>query len=199
MQEYLEHLMSILGRLPGVGRRSTERIALRLVRDREKGLIGELISALQSVEAEVRLCSLCGSLTSATADPCRLCTDPRRQSRQLCVVEEPGDILLIEKSGAFHGRYHALMGKLSPMRGEGPRQLRLESLMRRVREEEIEEVILALNTDMESDATASYLHDLLQPTGARVSRLAYGIPAGSGIAYSDPVTLSRAIEGRRLL
>ena len=114
----------------------------------------------------------------------------------LCVVEDPGDIMLIERAGGYRGRYHALMGKISPMKGDGIDDLRVDSLLRRVKEEKFEEVILALNSDVESDATASFLHDALAGVGAKVSRLAFGVPAGSGLMYSDPVTLSRAIQGR---
>jgi recombination protein RecR len=191
----LERLMEALGRLPGVGRRTSERIALRLVRQR--ALLRELTAALQTADAEIRLCRICGNLTTEDRDPCRLCTDPRRDTRQLCVVEEPSDIVQLEKSGAFRGRYHALMGRLSPMHNEGPQTPALRALFERVRAGGLDEVVLALNTDVESDATASYLKDQLQPLGVRVTRIALGIPAGSGIGYSDPVTLQRALEGRR--
>jgi recombination protein RecR len=197
MLEPIEKLIAVLGRLPSVGRRSAERIALRLVRDRSRGLIRDLAAALDEVERSVRLCGRCGGLTDAGHDPCRLCADASRDGTVLCVVEQPGDILPIEESGAFHGRYHALMGRISPMRGEGPRQVRVEDLLRRVAEESVAEVILALDTDVESDATCAYLAEALAPLRVRVTRLATGLPAGSGIAYSDPVTLSRALQGRR--
>ena len=195
MNETVNRLMDVLARLPGIGRRSAERIALRLVRSRALGR--DLIGALQDLEEKVRLCSLCGAVTPQGEDPCRLCTDPRRDARRLCVVEEPADIAQIEKSAAFRGRYHALMGRLSPMRGEGPSNPRFEALLSRLKPEQIEEVILALNTDVESDATAAYLRDHLAARGVRVSRIAFGLPAGSGIAYSDPITLQRAMEWRR--
>jgi recombination protein RecR len=179
-----------------VGKRSAERMATRLARNRGN-LCEELADALREVAASVRSCSRCGSLTSVGEDPCRLCTDARRDGRMLCVVEDPSDIVALEQSGGYRGRYHALMGKISPMQGEGPGDLRIQSLLKRVREEGIEEVLLALNTDVESDATASFIGALLHKEGARVSRLAYGLPAGSGIRYSDPVTLSRAIKGRQ--
>lgn len=191
----LERLMDALGRLPGVGRRSSERIALKLVRQRP--LLRELIAALQQTDSDIRLCRRCGNLTEADRDPCRLCTDPRRDDRVLCVVEEPSDIVQLEKTGAFRGRYHALMGKLSPMRDEGLKNPSISNLFERVRAGGIEEVVLALNTDVESDATASFLRDRLQTLGVRVTRIAFGLPAGSGIGYSDPVTLQRALEGRR--
>lgn len=196
MIEAVERLVSVLAKLPGLGRRSAERIALRLVRDRGRGTAAEIIAALQGLESQVRLCAVCGAMTSADRDPCRICTDPRRETRVLCVVEDPSDIASIEGSGGFQGRYHALMGRLSPMRGEGPRQLRVEALVRRIGEDRIEEVILALNTDAESESTAQWLAGKLAVLGVRITRIAYGIPVGSGIAYSDPVTLQRAIAGR---
>jgi recombination protein RecR len=160
-------------------------------------MIRDLREALRAVGEQVRSCSKCGSVTTVDEEPCRLCTSPARDRDVLCVVEEPGDILLIESAGAFQGRYHALMGKLSPLRGEGPGDLRLKALLERVKQEGFKEVILAFSTDVEGDATAAYLSELLGRQGARVSRLAFGLPAGSGIAYSDPVTLSRAIAGRQ--
>ncbi len=196
MIEAVERLVAVLAKLPGLGRRSAERIALRLVRDRGRGTAAEIVAALQGLESQVRLCTVCGAMTSADRDPCRICTDPHRETRILCVVEDPSDIASIEGSGGFQGRYHALMGRLSPMRGEGPRQLRVEALVRRIGEDKIEEVILALNTDTESESTAQWLAGKLAALGVRTTRIAYGIPAGSGIAYSDPVTLQRAIAGR---
>jgi recombination protein RecR len=191
----LEHLIAALARLPGVGRRSAQRMAVRIAR--EPGKLGdELAAALQMVKECVRSCSGCGHLTSVDRNPCSLCTDPRRDSRVLCVVEDPGDILVIEASGAFRGRYHALMGKLSAMKGQGRAQLRLEALLNRIDQDGIGEIILALNTDVESDATAEYIRQILASRPVQVSRLAYGIPAGSGVAYADPVTLSRALQGR---
>jgi recombination protein RecR len=196
MIEAVERLVAVLAKLPGLGRRSAERIALRLVRDRGRGTAAEIVAALQALESQVRLCAVCGAMTPADRDPCRICTDARRETRVLCVVEDPSDIASIEGSGGFQGRYHALMGRLSPMRGEGPRQLRVEALVRRIGEDKIEEVILALNTDAESESTAQWLAGKLAALGVRTTRIAYGIPVGSGIAYSDPVTLQRAIAGR---
>ena len=192
----LDKLTACLSRLPGVGRRSAERMASRLARNRSN-LCAELADALRDVAATVRCCSRCGSLTPATEDPCRLCTDTRRDGSMLCVVEDPSDITAIEQSGGYRGRYHALMGKMSPMQGDGPGDLRIQALLARVRDEGIEEVVLALNTDVESDATASFVGALLHKDGKKVTRLAYGLPAGSGIKYSDPVTLSRAMRGRQ--
>ena len=195
----IERTIDALARLPGLGRRTAERMALKLARERGRPLLREVVAALQALDAEVRICSRCGAITGADADPCRLCTDSRREAKRLCVVEDATDILQIEKSGGYGGRYHVLMGRLSPQRGESPRTLRVEALLKRVAAEGVEEVILALDTDVESDATAAWLHEKLEPLGVRVSRLASGLPAGSGIAYSDPLTLARAMEGRRTL
>lgn len=194
----MDRLIGLLSKLPGVGRRSAERMAMAALRDRE-GLAASLAHAFSEASSSVAFCRTCGNLTAKTEDPCGLCTDSRRDGTLLCVVEEPTDLLLIERSGAFRGRYHALMGKLSPMKGEGPDQIRVKGLLDRVKAEGIREVLLALNTDVESDATASYLTELLEPLGVSVSRLARGIPTGSGIAYSDAVTLSQAIRHRTRL
>ncbi len=194
--ETLDRLRSCLSRLPGVGKRSAERMAMRLVRQPD-GLLADLILALQDVRRSVKCCSRCGNVTPVEADPCRLCTAPRRDAGVLCVVEDPSDIVSLEASGGYQGRYHALMGKLSPMRGEGPATLRVQALLQRVEDEKFEEVILALSTDVEGDSTAAFLRELLEQKKVRVSRLAFGLPAGSGIAYSDAVTLSRAIKGRQ--
>jgi len=189
-------LTTVLGRLPGIGRRSAERMATRLVREPDK-LMTELIGALEEVRRTVRCCPKCGSIAAVGRESCRLCTSDSRDGRQLCVVEDPGDIGQIERSASFNGRYHALMGKLSPMRGDGPNDLRVQSLLRRVREEKFEEVVLALSTDMEGDATAAFLAELLKPAGVRVSRLAFGLPVGSGVGYADALTIARAMKGRQ--
>jgi len=194
--EALERLTAVLARLPGIGRRSAARMAMRLIEDRD-GLLRALSAALDEAAREVRLCGRCGAVTQAGRDPCRLCSDPARDDRIVCVVETPSDIAGIEATGAFRGRYHALMGKLSPMKGDGPEQLRIGTLLKRIKGGGIDEVVLALNTDVESEATAVYLEESLAPLGVRVTRLAQGLPVGSGIAYSDPVTLARAMQGRR--
>ena len=191
----LDKLVSCLSKLPGVGRRSAERMAIRLVRD-PGGMLAEFIAALKNASETIRCCSLCGSITTIDREPCKLCAGQDRDRTMLCVVEDPCDIAIIERSGGFHGRYHALMGKISPGRGSGPANLRIDSLLARIEKEEFKEVILALSTDVEGDSTASYIAELLKDKNVRVSRLASGLPAGSGITYSDPVTLARAIRGR---
>lgn len=191
----LDRLMKCLSRLPGVGRRSAERMAVKLIRDNGT-LMADLVAALGDAEKNVSCCSRCGSITGIDADPCRLCVDGGRDDSLLCVVEEPGDIELMERSGAFKGRYHALMGKLSPMRGDGSSDIRIKLLMERVKDESFKEVVLALGTDVEGDSTASFLSELLAKKNIKVSRLAFGLPAGSGISYSDSVTLGKAMSGR---
>mgnify|MGYP006293100083 CR=1 FL=1 len=195
MAEPLDRLVECLSRLPGVGRRSARRMAMKLVQDRT-GLVRDLIDALKDAGKDIQCCSLCGSITRRDRDPCRLCTNPGRDSSVLCVVEDPGDIDLIERSGSFRGRYHALMGKISPMKGEGADDIRMKSLLNRLQSENIREVILALSTDMEGDSTAGYIVEQLGARKVKVSRLALGLPAGSGVGYSDSVTLARALKGR---
>lgn len=185
-----------LAKLPGFGRRSASRAALALVR--EPGRLAEpLMAALKAAHDGVRCCSRCGAFTTADRDPCETCVDETRDGSVLCVVEDPADIVSVEASGAFRGRYHALGGKLSPTRHMGPESLRISSLAARVRSEGVKEVLLALSTDMDGDATAGYVAEVLKDHGVKVTRLAFGLPADSGIAYSDPLTLKRAIAGRR--
>ena len=192
----IAELESRLAKLPGFGRRSASRAALALVRERER-LAEPLMAALRAAHDSVRCCSRCGAFTTVDRDPCDMCTDATRDGSVLCVVEEPADIVSIEASGAFHGRYHALGGKLSPARRMGPEKLRIAALADRVAKEGASEVLLALSTDMDGDATAGYIAEVLKDSGVKVTRLAFGLPADSGIAYSDPLTLKRAIAGRR--
>jgi recombination protein RecR len=170
-------------------------MALALVRD--AGWNDDLLAALQDARRRVACCSLCGSITTTEENPCRLCTDPAREVRVLCVVEQPHDIMLLERSGDFHGRYHALMGKLSPGRGEGPASLRVQALLDRLDKKDFDEVILALSTDTEGEMTAGFLAEQMHGRGIKTTRLAFGLPAGSAVMYSDPVTLGRAIRGRQ--
>ena len=188
----LEHCLS---KLPGLGRRSASRAALALVREPGR-LMEPLMAALKSAQGSVRCCSRCGAFTTVDRDPCDCCTDGTRDGSVVCVVEEPSDIVSIEASGGFRGRYHALGGKLSPVHHMGPEKLRFAELKDRVVREGIAEVLLAVSTDMDGDATAGYASEILRGTGARVTRLAFGLPADSGIAYSDPLTLKRAIANR---
>lgn len=191
----LDNLVAALSRLPGIGRRTAERMAMALVQD-DKGLMRILANALLEADDGIASCECCGSVTLSTMNPCELCVRPRKEPGILCVVESPGDIMKIEESGGFHGRYHALMGRLSPMQGIGVADLRVDKLLQRIADENIEEVLIALGTDVESDATTSYLKEVLSTRSVKVSRIAFGLPAGSAIEYSDSTTLSRAIKGR---
>lgn len=195
MVEPVNNLIRALSKLPGLGRRSAERAALALVRKPEQ-LALPLIHALQEVRDSIECCSTCGGLTLVGAQPCQLCGDETRSDDLICVVEEPSDIVAIERAGVFRGKYHALLGKLSPARQTSPASLRLKELCARVAAGGVKEVILALSTDMEGESTAAYIDEMLKPMGVRVTRLAFGLPADSGVAYSDSITLKRAINGR---
>jgi recombination protein RecR len=192
----LDNLVAALSRLPGIGRRTAERMAMTLVQDR-KGLVRILANALLAADDGITCCERCGSVTLVSENPCELCIKPRRDAQILCVVESPGDIMKIEQSGGFAGRYHALMGKLSPIHGTGVADLRVDKLLHRLSDESITEVLLALGTDVESDATVNYLKETLSTRKVKVSRIAFGLPAGSAIEYSDASTLARAIDGRQ--
>ena len=191
----IDDLIRVLARLPGLGRRSASRAALALLRDPDR-LLDPLVWALNSARSSVVCCSRCGGFTVRDEDPCSLCSDSTRDASILCVVEDPADILPIESSGVFRGRYHVLGGKLSPVRKVGPDNLRFKELGERISAEKINEVLLAVSTDMEGDATAGYLAEALSPTGIKLTRLAFGLPADSGVSYSDPLTLRRAINSR---
>jgi recombination protein RecR len=200
MIESLENLSNALSKLPGLGRRSAGRAALSLLREQERPLV-PLAAALQKARENVICCPQCGSFTEKDAVPCSFCSDPRRRSGIVCVVEDPSDILTIESSGAYDGRYHVLGGKLALARRIGPERLRIAELKDRIARENFTEVLLALSTDMEGDATAGYIVEALkswpsESAPVAVTRLAFGLPADSGVAYSDPLTLKRAIIHR---
>ena len=194
----IEDLTRALARLPGLGRRSASRAALGLLREPEK-LLDPLIWSLRTARESVICCSRCGAFTVRDANPCVLCTDALRDATVICVVEEPADIIPIEASGAFRGRYHVLGGKLSPVHRVGPDSLRFKELSERVVQENVTEVLIAVSTDLEGDATAGYIAELLCQSGIKTTRLAFGLPADSGVSYSDPLTLRRAINSRTLL
>ncbi|MEW6161601.1 MAG: recombination mediator RecR [Verrucomicrobiota bacterium] len=189
-------LIAALSKLPGIGPRSAERIALFLVQT-ESGSVQSLAQALLTARERVRPCTLCGALTES--DPCDFCRDPRRDAAVVCLVERAVDIISIEKSGTFRGRYHVLGGKISPLNGIGPEDLRIAQLESRLGQEPIQEIILALPSDVEGDATGHYLAKLFSARGVKVSRIAHGLPVGSGLEFADELTLSRAIENRRSL
>jgi len=189
----LKLLIAELKRLPGIGARSAERIALWMLQSADSHPT-TLARAIDLAEASVHPCPQCGCFTET--DPCSLCTDPARDPKVLCVVEQPTDILPLERSGAFHGRYHALGGRISPLDHVGPESLKIPQLIERISTTQPDEVILALSADVEGEATAHYIADALQSMPVRVTRLAQGIPAGAGLEYADELTLSRAMSGR---
>jgi recombination protein RecR len=189
-------LAQALNKLPGIGPRSAERLALHLVQS-EPGDVRHLADALVRAREKIRACPICGALTELA--PCGICQDPRRDASILCIVERPTDILSIEKAGSFRGRYHVLGGRISPLEGVGPEDLRIAELEHRFATEPIHELILALATDVEGDATSGYLAKRLGSATRKVTRLAHGLPAGSCLEYADELTVSRANQGRREL
>ena len=190
----IERLVAALKRLPGIGHKSAQRLAFAILHQtRDESL--ELSAAIQEVKDKIRLCTVCCHITDV--DPCRFCADEGRDRGTVCVVEEPNNLLAIEKTREYKGLYHVLHGSLSPLRGIGPEALKIEELLRRVRPGGVREVILATNPTVEGEQTASYLSGLLKPLGVKTSRIAIGIPVGSEIEYTDEVTMSKALEGRR--
>lgn len=191
----LESLIAELTRLPGVGRKSAQRIAFHLLRSPEADS-KRLATAIVELKARVHDCTVCGNVTET--DPCALCADPRRDASILCVVEQPMDVLALERTGEFKGRYHVLKGALSPVDGIGPDQLRLRELVDRVGAKGVVEVIVATNPTAQGEATALYIARLLQSQdGVKVTRIARGVPMGSDLEFSDQVTLARALSGRK--
>jgi recombination protein RecR len=190
----VQELIDELGRLPGVGPKSAQRIAFHLLKlPRDDAL--RLARAITEVKDKVSFCTRCFNV--AEGDECGICTDPRRDTTVVCVVEEPRDIVAVEKTGEFRGRYHVLQGAISPIEGIGPDQLRVKELVVRIEPEGITEVILCTNPNIEGEATAMYLGRLLKPLGLRVTRIASGLPVGGDLEYADELTLGRALEGRR--
>ena len=187
-------LIAALSKLPGVGPRSAERIALHLVQT-DSSSVKSLAETILSAREKIKFCDICGSLTEQS--PCSICTDPRRDASLVCVVERAVDILSIEKAGSFRGKFHVLGGKISPLDGVEPEDLRIVGLEKRLETEPIHEIIIALGTDVEGDATSHYLAKRLARPNLKISRIAYGLPAGSGLEFADELTLSRALEGRR--
>jgi len=187
-------LIAALNKLPGVGPRSAERMALHLVQS-DSAAVKQLADAMLQARKKVQFCTACGALTEKS--PCPICADSRRDASLVCVVERAVDILSIEKSNAFRGKFHVLGGRISPLDGVEPEDLRIVELEKRLAHEPIREIVIALATDVEGDATSAYLAKRLARSGLKISRIAYGLPAGSGLEFADELTLSRALEGRR--
>ncbi len=196
LPEPISSLISALSKLPGVGPRSAERIALHLVQS-DSASVKQLSEAILKAREKVHLCTVCGALTESS--PCSICVDSRRDASLVCVVERPVDILSIEKSATFRGKYHVLGGKLSPLNGVEPDDLRIAELEKRLHEEPIKELVIALGTDVEGDATSYYLAKRLAREDIAITRIAHGLPAGTGLEFADELTLSRALEARREL
>jgi len=192
----VQDLIDELGRLPNVGPKSAQRIAFHLLAA-DAADVRRLAQVLLEVKEKVRFCSICGNV--AEGDECRICRDPRRDPNVICVVEEPKDVVAIEKTREFRGRYHVLGGAISPIEGVGPDDLRVRELMTRLADGTVNELILATDPNLEGEATATYLARLVKPMGLRVTRLASGLPVGGDLEYADEVTLGRAFEGRRQL
>ncbi|HSI27110.1 MAG TPA: recombination mediator RecR [Aeromicrobium sp.] len=189
----IQDLIDELGRLPGVGPKSAQRIAFYLL-DAESEDVERLARAMSEAKAKVHFCSTCGNVTVDLE--CRICTDPRRDPTVLCVVEESKDVVAVERTREFRGRYHVLGGAISPIAGIGPDQLRIKELLARLQDDTVTEVIIATDPNLEGEATATYLIRMLTPLGLRVSKLASGLPVGGDLEYADELTLGRAFEGR---
>jgi recombination protein RecR len=190
----LSRLIELLGRMPGIGEKTAARLAFFVLKS-EGGYARELSEALRAVKDNTRFCTRCWALSET--EPCPICSDSRRDQSLLCVVEEPSDVIAIERSHGFKGVYHVLHGAISPLDGRGPEQLKVAELVRRLEPSEIKEVVIATNPTIEGEATAVYLARLIKPLGVSVTRIAHGIPVGGNLEYADHVTLGRAIEGRR--
>lgn len=191
----IEDLVAELAKLPGIGRKTAQRLTFYLLKQPEEAAL-KLADAIRAVRARVMACGTCGNL--GDEDPCVICSDPRRDAQILCVVEEPGDVTAIERAGRYRGRYHVLGGRLSPLDGVGPDALHIDRLVARVQNGAgVKEVIVATNPSMEGEVTATYLQQVLKPTGVRVTRIARGLPVGGDLEYADGVTIAQALSARR--
>lgn len=190
----IQDLIDELGRLPGIGPKSAQRIAFHIIQS-ERVDVSRLVDVLRTVKERVKFCIECGNISEE--DLCRICRDPRRDGSLICVVEESKDVMAIEKTREFRGKYHVLGGAISPIDGIGPENLRIRELMVRLGDTNIQELIIATDPNLEGEATASYLIRQIKPLGIKVSRLASGLPVGGDLEYADEVTLGRAFEGRR--
>ena len=189
-------LIEEFSKLPGIGTQTAQRLTYHVLRASTDDARA-LAAALIGIKENVAYCSVCCNITEAGVDPCDLCADPRRESQRICVVEEPLDVLAIERTGEFRGRYHVLHGALSPLDGVGPGDIKIRELLVRLEREPADEIVLATNPDVEGEATALYLTKLLKPLGFKVTRIAQGVPMGGDLEYADQVTLARALAGRR--
>jgi len=192
--ESIEKLIHSLVKLPGIGRRSAERV-VGYILNAPKDDVKKLSEALIKVKENVRLCRICHNLSEA--ELCRICEDSRRQKDTICIVERPSDVTAIEKAGYFNGVYHVLLGSISPLEGKGPSDLKIDSLLDRIKQNNIKEIIIATDADTEGETTAMYLTKVIKPLGVNLSRIGLGLPVGSNVEYADSITLSKALESRR--
>jgi len=190
----MQRLIEQLGRLPGIGEKTAARLAFFVLRE-DRSYAQALVDAILGVKDSTRLCSVCFGLTEQ--DPCPICVSPERERDAICVVEEPADLVAIERAGEFRGRYHVLHGTIAPLDGVGPEQLKIRPLVESLQNGEVREVVVATNPTAQGEATALYLAKIIKPLGVRVTRIAHGIPMGGDVEYADVVTLGKAIEGRR--
>ena len=190
----MQRLIEQLGRLPGIGEKTAARLAFFVLRE-DRSYAQALVDAILGVKDSTRLCSVCFGLTEQ--DPCPICASPERERDAICVVEEPADLVAIERAGEFRGRYHVLHGTIAPLDGVGPEQLKIRPLVESLQNGEVREVVVATNPTAQGEATALYLARIIKPLGVRVTRIAHGIPMGGDVEYADVVTLGKAIEGRR--
>ena len=196
LPEPIQNLVSALERLPGIGPKTASRLAFYLLRAPEE-ISNQLADALTDLKTKIAFCQVCFNITTAGRERCEICESGQRDGTVICVVEEPLDLLAMERIGTYRGKYHVLQGVLSPIEGIGPDDLKIKPLLERIQRGGVQEIILATNPSMEGEATAQYLHPRLQILGVRVTRLARGLPVGGDLEYADEGTLSRAIEGRR--
>ncbi|MCK5219176.1 recombination protein RecR [bacterium] len=192
----LARMIEELGHMPGIGPKTAQRLAFYLLRQ-ERAAVEQLAHTLIEAKDTIRYCSICFSLCEN--EICAICSNPQRDSTMICVVEEPNDVFSLERTRAFNGLYHVLMGTLSPLDGIGPEDLKITELLRRLQNNQVGEIIIATNPDVEGEATAIYLGKLLKPLGVKVTRLASGLPAGGNLEYADDITITRALGGRRVL
>lgn len=192
--ESLDRIINLLKKMPGIGSKSAQRLALYILQI-PKSEANQLAQAILDLKDKIKHCSQCSNITET--DPCSICSDPKRDPSLVCVVEEPNDLISIEKSGGFAGSYHVLMGSINPLENIGPEDLRIAELLKRVEGGGIREIIIATSTNLEGEATATYLVDQLKPKGVKISRIARGIPMGGDLEYSDGITICKALEGRR--
>ena len=199
MKQYprpLAVLVNELGKLPGIGNKTAQRLAFHILSLDDKEA-EQLAQSILTAKKEMRYCSVCGNLTDK--DPCAICSDPARDASTICVVESPRDVMAMERIREYQGLYHVLPGAISPMDGVGPEDINLMSLIKRLQENDVKELIIATNPNIEGEATAMYIARLIKPSGIKVSRIAHGIPVGGDLEYADEVTLLKAMEGRREL